>query len=96
MRRPNALPDDERLTFALGIAVAHLAARDYRKSYSYPTGERRVYRAVTSKAREELGAELRHYLGLLLHRITEGIEARAAKQARTRASLGVPFNDNNQ
>ena len=57
-RHPRALPDDERLTYQLGVAVLQLTPRDRVIS----TGKHPRYRRHTGVMKRELGIYLRRSL----------------------------------
>jgi hypothetical protein len=84
------LPDDDRLTFALGTAVLSLMPRE--KRYGYSQGKP-FYRCVPLRkvARREIGCRIRNVLLPLLLNVALGIEAEREEQKKDALALHVPF-----
>ena len=90
-RNPHSLPDDMRLTMALGTAIAHVVPTQFL--YEHKGCYR--YKRVAPTAKRDIGVSIRQTLGLLLVRIAEGVadKERRTQQQRheTTAALGSPF-----
>jgi hypothetical protein len=91
MRYPRTLPDDERLTFALAVAMLFRAPRDYIKSYSYPSGERRKYRESGYADRLAVGTHLRMHLAPLFCNVAQAIEQQQQQERDARDAYREPF-----
>lgn len=90
-RQSRTLPDDERLTYALGVGVLHLAPFPQCTHWSPGRGTRKGYRPPNGTARREAGEHLRNCLGPLLFNIATAIDAQKLASERTKALLREPF-----
>ena len=90
-RNPHALPDDQRLTFALAVAMLLLAPKDYLKSWFYKCGERRHYREAGYEDRKAIGDHLRLTLARLLVNVAHTCEERQQQKQKRAQSFGLPF-----
>lgn len=90
-RFPNRLPDDERLTYALGIGMLSLAP--LYNTYQYTNGvEKKRSKRVPGKARKLIGRQLRSELSILYMRIAERIQEEQAQKNSFRQTLAShPF-----
>ncbi len=95
-RHPHALPDDQRLTFALALQMLLLAPRDYLKSFHYKTGETRYYRESRYAARKEIGDHIRLTLARLFVNVTQACEERLEQKQNRAKSFGLPFTQQQQ
>jgi hypothetical protein len=84
-------PDDQRLTFALAIAMLSLAPRDHLKSWHYKSGERRHYRNYGYDVRKDVGDYIRLNLAALFVNVVRGVEHLHHTEREARASLSAPF-----
>jgi hypothetical protein len=97
MRNPRTLPDDERTTFALAVAMLFLAPRERTATYSYAKGERRVYKDAGHTDRAAIGNALRLTLAPLLVNVVRAIEEREQQQRERAAAFGrTPFISTNE
>jgi hypothetical protein len=84
------LPDDDRLTWAIGVRVLTMAPRERR--YGMLHGKPRYWsRSVGKVARREVGRRIRTTLAPLLVNIVQGIEAERSEKQREALSLHKPF-----
>ena len=90
-RQSRTLPDDERLTYALGLAVLHLAPFAQGSRWVPGRGPTKAYRPPNGTARREAGEHLRNSLGPLLFNIATALDARKLASERTRSLLREPF-----
>lgn len=91
MAEPRALPDDERLTYALGIALlksktvfnqrTNSANRNYQRRYFTPTGA----------ARREIGEAIRSRLGLFFSNVVAFFRELERKRREQVEALAQPF-----
>jgi hypothetical protein len=85
---PHTLPDDVRLTSAMGYAASLLAPRQCTRTQRTRTGAtRRHYREVPGAVRRALGGWLRTELSPLLANLLIAAEATAALQMRRREAM---------
>jgi hypothetical protein len=89
-RRDSRLPDDERLTYAIGTAVLHLAPRNSRTAWVNGRPSKR-YARVSGKMRRDFGQWLRDELGILFLRMSHSIQMREQQAHDRRKTLGAPF-----
>jgi len=89
-RRDSRLPDDERLTYAIGTAVLHLAPRTSHTAWVNGRPAKR-YQRHSGRARGAFGQWLRDELGILFLRISQEIEMREHQARDRRKALGAPF-----
>jgi hypothetical protein len=89
-RRDSRLRDDERLTYAIGTAVLHLAPRTSHTSWVNGRPAKR-YQRHSGRARGAFGQWLRDELGILFLRISQEIEMREHQARDRRRTLGAPF-----
>ena len=88
--RPRVLPDDERLTFAIGVRVLSLAPRTKRAGRL--RGKPRLYcKAIGKVDRREVGRRIRLNLAALLANIAAAITQEEGAQRAMEASLRQPF-----
>jgi len=91
MTEPNRLPDDQRLTYALGTAL--LKARPL-KTYVTLTAEgkrTRRYFAPSGGPRKELGEIIRSRLGLLFANATAALREEERQRRERVKTLATPF-----
>ena len=84
------LPDDERLTYALGTAVLHLAPRTARTAWVNGVPRKR-YARISGKLRQVFGQWLREELGILFLRIADAIQTGHRQHDDRRKMLRAPF-----
>jgi hypothetical protein len=88
---PRRLPDDDRLTFAIGVRALCLAPRERR--YGTLNGKSRYFsRSIGKVARREVGRRIRLNLGPLLVNVSENIDAEREQAKQFTLSLRAPFN----
>ncbi len=91
-RRPYALPDDARLTFAMGYAVSLLAPRRCLQTRRYASGQvRRFYKPTRGPVRRGLGTWLREGLAPLLVNFQHAAERAQALPQKRRRAMAVPL-----
>jgi hypothetical protein len=90
LRRANRLPDDERLTYAIGTAVLHLAPRASRTAWVNGMPARR-YQRLSGRARQAFGHWLREELGVLFLQMAYAIQAAQQQSHDRKRVLGAPF-----
>ena len=90
LRRDSRLPDDERLTYAIGTAVLHLAPRASRTAWVKGVPAKR-YARISGRMRRDFGHWLREELGILFLRISNAIQAGHQQRHDRRKVLGAPF-----
>lgn len=89
-RRPNSLPDDDRLTYALGTAVLHLAPRT--SSTVWVNGHRELrYARLGGKPRKAFGESMRECFALLFLQMYHAMEEGKRKKVALREALEEPF-----
>ncbi|MDB5808903.1 MAG: hypothetical protein JWN94_1025 [Betaproteobacteria bacterium] len=89
-RHRERLPDDLRLTYAISLAVLHLAPRDYRSTWSQ--GRETVSpQRLSAAARLAVGEHIRTNLGLLISNIVRTMQKQQSEQHEFRQSLSAPF-----
>jgi hypothetical protein len=89
-RRDSRLADDERLTYAIGTAVLHLAPRTSRTAWVNGKPARR-YQRHSGRARGAFGQWLRDELAILFLRMVDAIQMREQQHHDRRRTLGAPF-----
>jgi hypothetical protein len=92
---PRKLPDDDRLTFAIGIRVLTLIPRERR--FGTLKGKPRYRsKSIGKVARREVGRRIRLNLVPLLVNISEAIGAERDQQQQFAVSLSKPFQPNQE
>lgn len=88
-RFPNRLPSDDRLTFAMSLAVLAMAPREKRQSPSKPS----VLNIVRHPAavRRGIGTRLRSNLHVLFTNMTDAINRQEQEARQQRDDLRQPF-----
>lgn len=87
---PRRLPDDERLTFAIGIRVLSLAPRERR--FGTLKGQPRLHcKAIGKVARREVGRRIRLTLAALLANVASAIQAEDEAAKKFALDLRQPF-----
>jgi hypothetical protein len=90
--RPQRLPDDDRLTWAIGARVLTMGPRERR--FGRLHGKPRYYsRGIGKVARREAGKRIRMTLAPLLVNVVQGIHGEREAQQREALSLHKPFTD---
>jgi hypothetical protein len=90
LRRDSRLPDDERLTYAIGTAVLHLAPRTSRTAWVNGRPAKR-YERHSGRARGAFGQWLRDELGILFLRMADAMQMSQQQHHDRRRTLGAPF-----
>ncbi len=89
-REQRSLPDDDRLTYYLGLSL--FKTRPYPKRVSFARGQERTHYLIPgSRARRAVGEYIRRRLGEFFMHVTEALDAEnryALAQAKT---LATPF-----
>jgi hypothetical protein len=85
------LPDDERATFALAVAMLGLAPRDVAKSYTYHYGPESRYREYGANDRKAVGDHIRLHLGPLFVNLVRTLDHEGQAERDAKASLSAPF-----
>lgn len=87
-RKPNSLPDDDRLSYQIGIAILRLA-----EQYSYiASNGKKSHRKASGTDRKAIGRYLRESLGLFLFNVTAAINRREQEEQEFREKLWTPLN----
>ena len=89
-RNPTALVDDERLDYAIGRAVLHLAPRESHVART-PRGRERRYKRIAGTTRGAVGRFLRENLGVMWIRMCDSLDAAESRREEARQTLGTPF-----
>jgi hypothetical protein len=90
---PRRLPDDDRLTFAIGIRVLTLAPRE--KRFGSLKGKPRYFcRSIGKASRRDVGRRIRLNLAPLLVNIAEAIGAERDQHQQFLAAISSPFQPN--
>lgn len=96
-RFPRTLPDDARLTVALGLAVCRLLPPEAMRTYPLDAERyRRRHAPIGPVARREVGATLRDGLAPLFANIARAINDEAERERRTFANIRIPFHQQEQ
>ena len=90
-RRPARLPDDARLTMALGTAVLRLAPQPVTSVREHNGRTIRRYREAYKADREAIGRGIRDKLGLLLHNIALTPDRTAQQKREAQRALSEPL-----
>jgi hypothetical protein len=89
---PRVLPDDERLTYQIGLRVLRLAHDEKRYSGIGEDGKARYhYRPPGKTLRREVGQRIRLNLAPLFVGISEEIDRQREREQAFRMSLSKPF-----
>jgi hypothetical protein len=86
-RKPKHLPDDEQLSYQIGIAVLRLVAQH---SYTNINGKK-SYRKPSGTERKSIGEHLRQSLGLFLFNVTTAINKQEQDEYDFREKLWTPL-----
>jgi hypothetical protein len=89
-RNPTLLVDDERLDYAIGRAVLHLAPRESHM-VGTPRGTERRYSRIAGKTRGTVGRMLRDTLGVMWMRMVDALDSDQKKRQTVREALGSAF-----
>ncbi len=93
-REHRSLPDDDRLTYHLGLSLFRI--RPYPQRVSFARGKERThYLPPGSYARRAVGEYIRRRLGVFFMRVIEAMDAEdryALEQAQTLAAPFIPTN----
>ena len=85
------LPDDQRATFALAIALLGLAPKDQAHAYQRQNGVQITYRDAAFNDRKDVGDYIRLHLVPLFVTITRTFEQQQEAERDAQASLSSPF-----
>jgi hypothetical protein len=91
-RRPASVPDDERLTYALGIAVLSLMPRPAGSMWVGNHVQKR-YQRHPGKSRQLIGTWVRNGFGVLLIRMTDAIQSKEARGNERTKAMHLSFNN---
>lgn len=86
-RKPRSLPDDDRLSYQIGIAILRLAEQ---RSYIARSGKK-AHRRASGTDRKALGKHLRQTLGLFLFNVTATINRKEQEEQDMREKLWTPL-----
>lgn len=86
-RNPRSLPDDDQLSYQIGIAILRLAPAP---SYTNIQGKT-AWRRPAGSDRKALGRHLRDNLGLYFFNVTSAIISRENEEAERRKKLFTPL-----
>ena len=86
-RKPNSLPDDERLNYQVGIALLRLT-----EQYTFTDKHgNKAHRKASGTERKAIGRHLRQSLGLFLFNVVAAINKREQEDYTFRESLWTPL-----
>lgn len=88
-RNHKQLPDDNRLTYAISLAVLRLAPRD--RITSPGAKQRTQYRRHTGCVRRQLGAHLRRHLAVFVVNLVDGLDRKEIERRQALSALHRPF-----
>jgi hypothetical protein len=89
VRSPCGLPDDQRLTYAISLAVLSLAPKRTIPSPSKP--DTKNQKRPTAEARRDIGEHLRRHLAPLLVNVSSALRQREEKTDIQLKELQTPF-----
>src|SRR5690242_15188697 len=90
--RRRALPDDERLTWALAYSAMYLAPREVRRAYRDSKGrQQQRFVRISTHDRRDIGTHLRLNLARLYVNVHLAIDEHERRARDAKASFGAPF-----